>query len=60
MKVISIIGMYGAGKSSCIELLARTLIAKGTTVGVVVNDQGEVDLEQRLNGLAPVETIGGG
>lgn len=60
MRVISIIGMYGAGKSTCIEYLVRALAEREVPVGVVVNDQGMVNLEEALDGRVPLEVIGGG
>jgi putative protein kinase ArgK-like GTPase of G3E family len=60
MRVVSIIGAYGAGKSTCIGMLARAFADREVPVGVVVNDEGMVNLEETLGGLMPFEAIGGG
>ena len=60
MRVVSIIGAYGAGKSTCIDLLVRAFADRDVPVGVVVNDQGMVNLEESLGDLVPLEAIGGG
>jgi len=60
MRVISVTGLLGAGKSSCILAALRELERRGIPGGVIVNDQGEVDLEAELDGRIPVDTIGGG
>lgn len=60
MRVVSIIGAFGAGKSTCIDLLVREFVHRDVPVGVVVNDQGIFNLEAQLDGRVPLEVIGGG
>jgi Ni2+-binding GTPase involved in maturation of urease and hydrogenase len=60
VRVISIIGAYGAGKSTCIEMLVRAYSDRDVPIGVVVNDQGMVNLEELLSDKVPLEAIGGG
>jgi putative protein kinase ArgK-like GTPase of G3E family len=60
VKVVSIIGAFGAGKSTCIDLMVRAFADRDVPVGVVVNDQGIFNLEEQLGGRVPLEVIGGG
>lgn len=58
--MVSIIGAFGAGKSTCIEMLVRSFADRAVPIGVVVNDQGIVNLEELLGDGVPLEAIGGG
>jgi Ni2+-binding GTPase involved in maturation of urease and hydrogenase len=60
VRVVSIIGAYGTGKSTCIEMLVRAFADRDVPIGVVVNDQGMVNLEELLSDKVPLEAIGGG
>ncbi|GAB4251581.1 MAG: hypothetical protein Kow00129_12440 [Thermoleophilia bacterium] len=61
MKVVSIIGILGAGKSSLIRHLLEEADRRGMTAGAVVNDNGEVSLDvPEIRSRHPVRRIGGG
>jgi putative protein kinase ArgK-like GTPase of G3E family len=60
VRVVSIIGAFGAGKSTCIDMLVRAFADRAVPIGVVVNDQGMVNLEELLGDGVPLEAIGGG
>lgn len=61
MKVISVIGLLGAGKSTLIEAMLAAAARRGLRSGVVVNDSGEVSLEtEEILRTHPVQVIGGG
>jgi G3E family GTPase len=61
VRVISIVGMLGAGKSSLIRALLDESASRGLTGGVVINDAGEVELDApEVTDRYPVTVIGGG
>ncbi len=61
MKVVSVIGLLGAGKSTLIATLLREAAGRGLRSGVVVNDSGAVSLEtDEILRSHPVRVIGGG
>lgn len=60
-EVISVIGLLDSGKSSLIRVLLETVRRRGLTAGVVINDQGTVELDtEEVAGHHPVTQIGGG
>jgi G3E family GTPase len=62
MKVLSISGTQGSGKTTLIRELIAQMSAKGRRSAVIVNDDGEKDFDQdfiQSHGLA-VEYIRGG
>jgi G3E family GTPase len=61
VKVVSIIGLLGAGKSSLIRALLKESQARGESSGLVVNDAGDVLLDvPEVTERHPVTMIGGG
>ena len=62
MKVYVVGGFLGAGKTSAIRALARTLAELGERVAVVTNDQGHALVDTALvrEDVASVREIGGG
>jgi G3E family GTPase len=61
VKVLSVIGLLGSGKSSLIRLFLDELSRRGETGGVVVNDAGEVLLDvPEVTDRHQVRVIGGG
>ncbi len=59
MRVISVIGLLGSGKTRLIRLLLAEAAARGERPGVIVNQSGETSLDD-LEARFPVEAIGGG
>ncbi len=61
MKVLSVIGVLGAGKSTAILAALEEISRRGGRAGVVINDTGEVQLEtEAVMERFPVRSIGGG
>lgn len=61
MKVVSVIGLLGAGKSSLIRALLDEASARGQESGVLVNESGEVSLDvPEVTSRHPVNFMGGG
>jgi molybdopterin-guanine dinucleotide biosynthesis protein len=60
-EVISVIGLLDSGKSSLIRTLLDSARLRGRTAGVVINDQGSVELDaEDVTRHHPVMQIGGG
>lgn len=60
-EVISVIGLVDSGKSSLIRALLEVVRLRGRTAGVVINDQGSVELDTvEITRHHPVTQIGGG
>jgi len=61
VKVLSVIGMLGAGKSTAILATLEEIARRSQRAGVVINDTGEVQLEtDAIMERFPVRRIGGG
>jgi G3E family GTPase len=61
LKVISIIGLLGAGKSSLIKALLAEAEVRELRSGVLVNESGEVALDvPEVTDKYPVSIMGGG
>lgn len=59
--VISVIGLLDSGKSSLIRELLEVVRLRGRTAGVVINDQGSVELDtEAITRHHSVIQIGGG
>ncbi|MBU2604200.1 MAG: hypothetical protein KKA32_18890 [Actinobacteria bacterium] len=60
-QVISVIGLLDSGKSSLIRVLLAAVRERAGSAGVVLNDQGAVELDaEEVTRHHPVEQIGGG
>jgi len=61
VKVLSVIGMLGAGKSTAILAALEEIARRGGRAGAVINDSGEVQPEtDTIMERFPIRSIGGG